>query len=185
MKRILLSLSAIMLGTTLFAQEIKTEITLKDRDRGTEFVVIEITADQLIDSISPIQVDDIDRYSTTHSTSMSIIAGVSTYSVTYGFNIRPTRVGTYSIKAPAVYIDGKSYYGEDIQFEIYDVVEKSEMSETELASNFWDKYTGTDSYRITFNGKHGMIEKRKGNTWEAVRVLKERECKKLLKKWID
>lgn len=174
------SLLPLLFSFTLTAQNIRSEVVKTQTDRGVERVEITVHYEGKSDSIKPMTYEGRPLRVANRRTSMSVKDGQTEITGSVSFSFRPDRLGTYEFAGPIVYIDGQAVQGKPITFEVDDIIEEEEMSDLEIAAMQWPFALSDNTYRITLDAEHGILEKRFGENWRAVKILDAETCKELI-----
>ena len=167
-------------SAVLSAQNIQTEVIETNSGRGAERVVIKVSFEGKSDSIKPLTIEGQRLHVDNRSTSMSIKNGEKRISGSVSFSFRPARTGTFEFEGPVVYIDGRMQQGKAFSFQVDDIIEMDELSEVERAALKWPFTLDNHTYRLTLNEDHGILEKRLGEEWLAIKNLDAEACGELI-----
>lgn len=173
-------LFSLVLGPILSAQTIRSEVIQTQTSRGVERVILKVYYEGKSDSIKPMTYKGHKLKVENRSTSMSVVQGRTEFSGSVTFSFRPDKTGAYEFEGPIIYVDGEAQQGKPISFEVNDVIEREEMSELELAALEWPFALDDNTFRITMDAEHGVLEKRFGEEWRAVKNLDAETCKELI-----
>jgi len=186
MQKTLISLLALLcFSLSLEAQEVKTQIKQESVQRGTFRVSINFRLETKVDSIGPLIIDGEEYLNRNVERGMSMKNGVMEQYTSFTIYYKPKRIGKFTIESPRIYVDGKTIQAEDIEFEVDDIIEESEWTEAEKEAAKIAETLKSSDYRLSFKEGQGILEVKENGEWTLKRKLSNKECRKLIKEFVD
>ena len=159
--------------------ELETKVSFIEDDRGTAFIRIEFKYDAAIDSVGSISIDDHLLDYETMSRSAVSTNGVLSRTTSFTYRFRPQRTGAYTVKEPDIYGEGRRTERKEVKFEVFDILENSEMNPEEKQAFAARGAKSTVNWRISFSEEKGYIEERVRGRWVYKRDLSAEEMKSI------
>lgn len=186
MQKTLIPLLALLsLSLICKAQEVKTQVKQESVQRGTYRISINFRLESKADSIGALIIDGEEYRNKNTERGASMSNGVMDQYTSFTYYYVPKRIGSFKIESPLIYIDGNSIQAEDIEFEVDDIIEESEWTEAEKEANAKVETLSKSDYRITFKAGEGIMEVKVNGEWTLMRKLSDKECRKLIKDFVD